>query len=135
MRVAWVAVWRVGALAGVLALAAGLRSWGLLSGELVWHPDEILFGVTLPLCLLTGDLNPHFFTYPPFHLYQLGVVYGLQYLLTAPGSLESWVATRLVWEPELARDTARWIGVLYSVCVVWVTALLAGRLSGHRRQS
>ncbi len=131
-RGAELASWRAGALLAVMVLASVLRSWGVLSGELVWHPDEILFSVTLPLCLLAGDLNPHFFTYPTFHLYQLGVVYFLQYLLAAPDSLESWVATRLVWEPELTRDTARWIGVLYSVCVVGATALLAGRLSGHR---
>ena len=31
---------RLGVLLVVMALAAALRSWGLLSGELVWHPDD-----------------------------------------------------------------------------------------------
>ena len=39
-RVTGVASRRLGVLLVVMALAAALRSWGLLSGELVWHPDD-----------------------------------------------------------------------------------------------
>jgi tetratricopeptide (TPR) repeat protein len=126
-----VASWRIAALAGIMLLATGLRSWGLLSGELVWHPDEI-FMVVFPLNLLSGDLNPHTFSYPSFHYYVLGSIYGLQFLvdllLGNTDRLQSWVARRMLWEPELARDTARCLGVFYSAATLWVTALVAGRL-------
>jgi hypothetical protein len=138
VRVAGVAVWRVGALAGVLALAAGLRSWGLLSGELVWHPDEI-FMVVYPLNMLSGDLNPHVFSYPGLHFYLLAAIYGVQFLLQAAGGAEvylsEWVAGRYVWNPEAARDTARWVSVLYSVATVGAASLLGGRLTGERATS
>ena len=128
------ASWRVAALAGIMLLATGLRSWGLLSGELVWHPDELVFSVAKPLVLLSGDFNPHFFTYPSFHLYQLGVLSGLHFLADLfwqnTDRLQPWVARRLLWEPELTRDLARWLSVLYAIATVWLTALVAGRLGG-----
>jgi len=125
-------IWRVAALCGVMALAAALRGWGVLSGELVWHPDEIFMAV-YPLNMLSGDLNPHSFSYPGFHYSLLAGIYGLQFLLqsatgTAPALLE-WVATRQVWAPEAARDTARWVSVAYSLATVFATGLLAGQLA------
>jgi hypothetical protein len=59
------------ALAGALGLAAGLRAWPLLAGEMVWHPDEICM-VVYPLNMLSGDLNPHVFTCPGFHFFPPG---------------------------------------------------------------
>ena len=61
------------ALIGLLALA--LRVWALDFGLPSWlHPDEFSF-VFIPLNFFSGDLNPHFFTYPTFHYYLLALVY------------------------------------------------------------
>jgi hypothetical protein len=70
-------LWRL-ALGGVLLLALLLRLWPLLAGDPAWHPDEYSF-VFFPLNFFSGDLNPHFFTYPTLHYYLLGVVYALFY--------------------------------------------------------
>lgn len=124
---------RVVPLVATMALAMGLRSWGLACGQLLWHPDEI-FMVVYPLNLLSGDLNPHTFSYPGFHFYGLSALYGLQYLvhLLCGGSsgLFEWVCRRYLWQPEIARDTARWLSVAYSVGSVWMAAVLAGTLRG-----
>jgi len=134
-RVAGVASWRLGVLLVVMALAAALRSWGLLSGELVWHPDEI-FMVVFPMNMLSGDLNPHVFTYPGFHFYLLAAIYGAKYLLYAAAGGESglseWVAGHYLWAPEAARATARWLSVFYSVATVAATGMLGGRLAEVR---
>jgi len=116
----------------IVALATGLRSWGLLSGELVWHPDERVM-VVYPLNMLSGDLNPHIFSYPAFHFYSVAGVYGVQYLLQAAigagGGVAEWVAQCYLWAPETARDIARWVSVVYSVATVVAVGLLAGRLA------
>jgi tetratricopeptide (TPR) repeat protein len=123
---------RAAAFGGILLLAAVLRVPGVVSGELLWHPDEMVFGVARPIALLSGDLNPHFFTYPSFHLYQIGAVYAaaatVDVLTGDAGSLRAWAARHLVWDPETPRDLARWLGLFYSLAIVPVTALLAGRL-------
>ena len=134
-RITGVASWRLGVLLVVMALAAALRSWGLLSGELVWHPDEI-FMVVFPMNMLSGDLNPHVFTYPGFHFYLLAAIYGAKYLLYAAAGGESglseWVAGHYLWAPEAARATARWVSVFYSVATVAATGMLGGRLAEVR---
>lgn len=124
-------------LSAVMALAAGLRCWGVLSGELVWHPDEI-FLVAFPLGFLSGDLNPHHFHYPSLHFYALGAVYGTLYLLDLLGghadALYDWVALHGLFQPERLRDAARWVSVAYSIGTVASTAALADRVYGSRRR-
>ncbi len=127
--------WRVAALLAVLVLAAGLRGWGVWSGALLWHPDE-LFMVIYPLGMFNGDLNPHVFTYPGSHFYLLAIVYWLQYLLqtAADGSgLLEWIARSGLWAPEATRDTARWVSVAYSLATVSVAGLLGGELAAGRQ--
>lgn len=65
--------WLLGA---VLALAAGLRFWGLGFGlpYLGARPDESEI-VGRALRLLTGDLDPHFFHYPSLYFYMIGSVF------------------------------------------------------------
>ena len=66
------------ALIGLLALA--LRVYALDFGLPSWlHPDEFSF-VFIPLNFFSGDFNPHFFTYPTFHYYALGLVYLIYFL-------------------------------------------------------
>ena len=89
--------------------------------------------VVYPLGMFGDDLNPHVFTYPGLHFYLLAFVYWLQYLTQVAGGADSdllaWVARSYVWAPEAARDTARWVSVVYSLATVGVAALLGGRLA------
>ncbi|MEE2657479.1 MAG: tetratricopeptide repeat protein [Candidatus Latescibacterota bacterium] len=126
------------AVGGVLLLAFLLRVWGLLSGNLVPHPDEI-FMVIYPLGLFSGDLNPHHFHYPNFHFYELGLVYGLhfivQYLFGEGRSLIDWAAHHFFWGAESMMDVARLIGVAYSMGTVALAGLLARELATWRGHS
>ena len=88
------------ALIGLLALA--LRVWALDFGLPSWlHPDEFSF-VFIPLNFFSGDLNPHFFTYPTFHYYLLALVYlvhfAWEYLFGADYSLEQFLALHYFWD-------------------------------------
>lgn len=120
--------WRIG-LGLVVLLAAALRLWPLLMGDLVWHPDEYSF-VFFPLNFFSGDLNPHFFTYPTLHYYLLGGVYALCYMFSADLSLYEWVAFHYFWYPENLLHIARLVGVLFSVLSVVWAAILARRIAG-----
>ena len=120
------------ALIGALALA--LRIWvldfGLPSGL---HPDEFSF-VFIPLNFFSGNLNPHFFTYPTFHYYLLALVYlsffAWEYLFGAGLPLEQFIALHYFWERGQLLELARWVSAFYgAVTVVWA-GLLARRIFG-----
>jgi len=59
-----------------------LRLWGLDFGlpNTAARPDESVL-VHRALAIAAGQLNPHFFNYPSFHLYLLSFVFGLYYVL------------------------------------------------------
>ncbi|MDP6699874.1 MAG: glycosyltransferase family 39 protein, partial [Candidatus Latescibacteria bacterium] len=122
------------ALIGALALA--LRIWaldfGLPSGL---HPDEFSF-VFIPLNFFSGDLNPHFFTYPTFHYYLLALVYlgcfTWEYLFGAGLSLEHFIALHYFWERGQLLELARWVSALYGAATVVWAGLLARRVFGAR---
>jgi 4-amino-4-deoxy-L-arabinose transferase-like glycosyltransferase len=69
-------------LAVCLALAVGLRAWGLDYGlPFIYHPDESVAVVKAQLMLKTGDFNPHFFHWPSLLFYLNAGVYSLHYLV------------------------------------------------------
>jgi hypothetical protein len=121
-------------LAVILTVAGALRAWSVFSGELVWHPDEI-FMVIYPLNLFSGDLNPHVFSYPSFHYYELGLLYGVDFLqqyLTGDVDLFDWIANRYFVDSVPIRDLGRWLGVVYAVGTVALAGVLGGRLGSGR---
>ncbi|MDA0337710.1 MAG: hypothetical protein O2782_21300, partial [bacterium] len=122
-------------LAAVLVGAGVLRAWALWSGELVWHPDEI-FMVIYPLNLFSGDLNPHVFSYPSFHFYELGMLYGVdclwQSLVHGVGRFD-WLANRYFIDAIPLRDMARWLSVAYGLGTVILAGVLGGRLTAAGR--
>ena len=126
--------WSASGLVGVMILAAVLRSWGVLSGELVWHPDEI-FMVVFPLGFFIGDFNPHHFHYPTAHFYVLGIIYSFVYLTDLAqgnaGTLYEWVALHGLFEMERLRDVARWTSVAFSLGTMGWTMLVCTRLAGR----
>lgn len=128
------ATWSTACMLVLLVAAAGLRTWGLASGELVWHPDEI-FMVTIPLGLFDADLNPHQFHYPGLHFYSLGLLYGFTFLVDlatgATMELYEWIALHGLFHTERLRDLARWLSVAQSLGTVAVTAAIAHRLAGR----
>ena len=122
------------ALIGLLALA--LRVYALDFGLPSWlHPDEFSF-VFIPLNFFSGDFNPHFFTYPTFHYYALGLVYLIYFLYENLGgagySLEEFLALHYFWNQVELMSLARLLSALYGTgTVVWV-GLLARRVSGAK---
>jgi len=119
--------WRI-RLFAILMLAAVLRIWGQVAGNLVEHPDEFSF-VHLPLGFFSGDFNPHFFTYPTLHYYLLAVLYCwyfvFQHLSTSGYSLEQFILYYFIRDPDQLLMLARWVSVCFSIGTVWWSARLA----------
>jgi len=123
--------------AAALALAAAsLRLYGLDFGlPSMLHPDEFSF-VYFPLNFYSGDLNPHFFTYPTFHYYVLAALYGLifafQALFGTGLSLEPFLALHYFYDQHHLLYAARLVSVAYGVGTVLWGAAIARQLYGHR---
>jgi hypothetical protein len=118
-------------LAAVVVLAAVLRLWGICAADPVVHPDEFRF-VLYPLLFFSGDLNPHFFSYPSFHFYLLaaiqGVAWALQWVWGAGWSVAEFAAYYVLWDEGTSLFTARSVGVGFALGTVLWTALLAERV-------
>lgn len=74
----WAVSWTLPA---ALAVGLALRLWGLGFGlpHTEARPDEsLLLHRAVSIC--AGDLNPHFFNYPSFHLYLLALACALYYV-------------------------------------------------------
>ena len=124
-----------GALLGALLLAAALRLWGFSTGPLVWHPDEFHFAYW-PLLFFSGDLNPHFFSYPSLHFYLLALVYGglflWQWLVGAGWSLVHWASFHFFADPDPLLASARLVSIAFAVGTVGWAGVLAARVYGPR---
>ncbi|MCB9422596.1 MAG: glycosyltransferase family 39 protein [Ardenticatenaceae bacterium] len=69
-------------LLGCIALAVGLRVWGLNFGlPYVYHPDEVVAINGAQHMIKTGDWNPHFFHWPSLIFYLNAVLYELHFLI------------------------------------------------------
>jgi len=69
------------ALAIVMAVATGLRLWGLTHDlPFSYFGDELHF-IKRSMALGTGDLNPHWFHKPAFLMYALAFVFGSYFLV------------------------------------------------------
>jgi hypothetical protein len=111
----------------------GLRVWGLSFGlpNLQCRPDETTV-VNVALGLAAGDLNPHFFNYPTFHLYVLALADGLWYLANlALGCLTD----RAELERQLLIDPSALYLLARSLTAALGTATLAAAYALGRRVS
>ena len=123
------------ALLGALLLASALRLWGFTTESLLWHPDEFHF-VYWPLLFYSGDLNPHFFSYPSLYFYLLAVVYGChflwQWLLGTGWTLAEWASFYFFWNPDYLLGTARLVSITFAVGTAGWVGLLAARVYTQR---
>ena len=94
------------------------------------HVDEWVL-IVLPLGFWGGDLNPHFFNYPTFHLYVVSGLYYLYFLLVGDSSAANFLAYRYFVEDHDLIAIARGVGSLFSTATVAVCALTARRLYGE----
>ncbi len=119
-----------------LLLAALLRVWALSFGLPSWlHPDEYSF-VFFPLNFWSGDLNPHFFTYPTLQYYLLSLAYlcyfGVQYVVGSGLSPDQFVAFHYFWDRTELLSIARSLSALMGIATVGCTALVARAAYGSR---
>jgi hypothetical protein len=111
--------WRVG-LAVVLAVALGLRAWGVRHGmPYAYNADENAHFVPGAIGLFGHDLNPHYFVNPPAFTYLLHGVFAVWF-----GGRQG-VSDAYATDPEavfvVARLTAAVLGTI-AVGLVYLTA-------------
>ena len=123
------------ALSFVLALAFGLRVWGIAWGmPYALHADEPKYISRAVAMLASGDFNPHYFENPPLLTYALL----LELVACVPlaqlfGILQysDSLARQLFLSPEPFYLLARLNGVLIGTATVFLTYLVARRLLGE----
>ncbi len=119
------------ALWAILALAAGLRLWGIAhSLPFSYYPDEAHF-VKRALSMGSGDLNPHWFHKPALYMYALCVQYGALFLVGKVAGLWAGVsdfATRFVIDPGLFYLVGRLTTALFSLGTVWLVYRIGERI-------
>jgi hypothetical protein len=121
-------------LLAILAVAAGLRLWGIGWGlPYPYHPDEgsILFH---SLGFGTGDLNPHWFRWPSLLMYVMFGVYAGYYLvLKAVGtfSVPLDLVRAYLTDPTPFWVAGRLVSAAAGVATVWVTYTFAKRAFGR----
>jgi tetratricopeptide (TPR) repeat protein len=114
-------------LTAILVVALFLR-WPF--PEPTWtHVDEWVL-VVFPLGFWSGDLNPHFFNYPTFHLYFLSAVYYLYYLMAGESTATHFLTYHYFIDDGDLVAIARGVGSIVSVGTVAICALLGRRLYG-----
>lgn len=114
----------------VLAVAAGLRLWGIgHSLPYSYYPDESHF-VKRALSFGSGDLNPHWFHKPAFYMYLLFAEYGIFYLAGYVGGLwdgASEFAVRYVLDPGGFYLIGRLTTAAFSLATVWLVYRIGRR--------
>ncbi|HMD51355.1 MAG TPA: glycosyltransferase family 39 protein [Solirubrobacteraceae bacterium] len=117
---------RWGPLSLVLAVALGLRLWGVGSGlPYVYNVDEYGHFVPEAVRMFTGGLDPHYFVNPPALTYLLHVVYAIWFL--GAGS----VSREFALHPTEFYEMARVLVALLGTLSVWLLYLVGSRLFGR----
>lgn len=130
--------WRAGArrsaapllLAAILALAFGLRVWGISSGlPQSYVADEYDYVNAVLRMMKSGDLNPQTWYHPSLHRYLALATYTVVFLLEVPRG--RWSHVHQIAEEDMLY-WGRFVGVLAGTATVLVTYLLGRRLFGPR---
>jgi hypothetical protein len=121
--------WRYwGPLGIVLAVAFGLRLWGIGQGlPYVYDVDEYGHFVPEAVRMFGHGLNPHYFVNPPALTYLLHVVFGVWFDVLRSSSHAS-IAREFALHPERFFLLARVVVALLGTASVWLLYLLGARL-------
>jgi hypothetical protein len=115
------------AVLGIVALALGLRLWGIKSGlPYAYNSDENAHFVPHAIGLFGHNLNPDYFTNPPAYTYVLYIVYAIWY--GGGTALAHTFASDPTQVWVLARVTAAVLGTI----AVWLLYLCGARLFDRR---
>ncbi|HWH11765.1 MAG TPA: glycosyltransferase family 39 protein [Solirubrobacteraceae bacterium] len=115
------------AVLGVVALALGLRIWGIKQGlPYAYNSDENAHFVPRAIGLFGHNLNPQYFNNPPAYTYLLYIVYGIWY--GGGKALSHTFASNPTQVWVLARATAAVLGTIS----VWLLYLCGVRLFNRR---
>jgi 4-amino-4-deoxy-L-arabinose transferase-like glycosyltransferase len=130
----WRAIVRRGAepavLAAILALAFGLRLWGISASlPQSYVSDEYEFVNAGLRMLKTGDLNPHWWFHPSLQRYLAVATYAVVFILGVPRGRWAHVSDLTI---EDMLYWGRFVGVLSGTLTVLVAYFLGRRLFGAR---
>ena len=115
------------ALGVVLAIALGLRLWGLRQGlPYAYNADENAHFVPGAIGLFGHGYNPHYFVNPPAYTYLLHVVFAVWF--GGREGVSSAYATHPTEVFVVARVTAAAVGVIG----VWLLYCAGSKLAGRR---
>ena len=133
-RDAWRAIVRRSApavlLAAIIALAFGLRVWGITSGlPQSYVADEYDFVHAVLRMMKSGDLNPHSWYHPSLQPYLALATYTAVFLLEVPRG--RWSHVHQIAEEDMLY-WGRFTGVMAGTATVLATFFLARRLFGPR---
>jgi len=133
-RAAWRAAARRSAapllLAAILAVAFGLRVWGISSGlPQSYVADEYDFVHAVLRMMKGGDLNPHSWYHPSLQPYLALATYTAVFLLEVPRG--RWSHVHQIAEEDMLY-WGRFVGVMAGTATVLMTFLLGRRLFGTR---
>ena len=115
------------ALAVVLAVALGLRLWGVAQGlPYAYNADENAHFVPGAIGLFGHGLNPHYFVNPPAYTYLLHVVFGVWF------GGRAGVSNTYAVHPTEVFVVARVTAAVVSTAAVWLVYLAGARLADRR---
>ena len=121
-------------LAIILGSGFFLRLWGIDFGlpNTEARPDEGVL-VRKALAVADGDLNPHFFNYPSFHIYTLAGLFSAYYVMgwLSGGflSTQDFLLQHFI-DPSPIYLTGRLLNAFLGTATVFLTYLLARQLGG-----
>ena len=133
-RAAWRDAFRAAAapllLAVILAVAFGLRVWGITTGlPQSYVADEYDFVHAVLRMMKGGDLNPHSWYHPSLQPYLALATYTVVFLLEVPRG--RWSHVHQIAEEDMLY-WGRFTGVMAGTATVLATYLLARRIFGAR---
>jgi hypothetical protein len=115
------------ALAVVLAVALGLRLWGVAQGlPYAYNADENAHFVPGAIGLFGHGLHPHYFVNPPAYTYLLHVVFGVWF------GGRAGVSNTYALHPTEVFVVARVTAAVVSTAAVWLVYLAGARLADRR---
>jgi hypothetical protein len=115
------------ALGGVLALALGLRLWGVKQGlPFAYNADENSHFVQHAIALFGHGANPNYFNNPPAYTYLLYFVYGIYY-----GGGHA-LSVAMAAHPTEVFVIARVVAGVLGTIAVWLLYLCGARLCDRR---